>query len=108
MKDGSSLYSKRVAVQPLSAGSEKALSIISVSPNPFSETLKINLQVPIDESLMITIWSTDGKLLRTQEESFQKGSQQIELNSLDAMPAGNYILKVSGGNQNTSKNIIKY
>lgn len=90
----------------LSYGSTKGL--ISVSPNPFTSQLRINLSLDKSENVTIKLFDMPGKEVREfgSQVMLQEGSNSLEYQTENLSP-GVYILKVEiNGNTSTQK-IIK-
>ena len=105
--DGSIRYSKHAAIDPTSVSLASKLEITNFGPNPFTDNFKFACLSPQDQNLILTIWTVDGKLAFTKQLEARRGSQEFEVPEVSTLSSGSYILHLSGGNQNTTKNIIK-
>ena len=68
---------------------------IKMFPNPVSNSAKIKLNntPPLTENFNLTIWTTEGMLVRTQKETGYNLFQGLNID-LSALIAGTYILKI--------------
>jgi hypothetical protein len=107
MNDGTVSYSKRVQVDPNTVSPDRLLSITSFGPNPFTSNFKFTCQSPVDQNLIMTIWSIDGKLAISKQLEARRGQQEYDVPEVETLPSGSYVLRLTGGNQNATKNIIK-
>jgi hypothetical protein len=64
-------------------------------PNPVNNNTKVKLNntPPLTETFNLTIWTTEGLLVRTQKETGYNLFQGLNIN-LSALIAGTYILKI--------------
>ncbi len=67
---------------------------VTVSPNPTSGPLTVGLQFPRDERASISVIDDLGREVRRQESSCFAGLTSIPM-SLDLLPKGHYMLRVS-------------
>ena len=75
----------------------------SVSPNPFSNTIRISFSEEISDNLYVTVCSLHGKTLFSK--SFQK-SQELTI-TLNHLSTGFYIIRVNSGSKYFVSKIIK-
>ena len=68
---------------------------IKMFPNPVSNSAKIKLNntPPLTENFNLTIWTTEGMLVRTQKETGYNLFQGLNID-LSTLIAGTYILKI--------------
>jgi len=68
---------------------------VRMFPNPVNNTAKIKLNntPPLTETFNLTIWTTEGMLVRTQKETGYNLFQGLNID-LSALIAGTYILKI--------------
>jgi hypothetical protein len=68
---------------------------IKMFPNPVNNATKVKLNntPPLTETFNLTIWTTEGLLIKTQKESGYNLFQGLNMD-LSALVAGTYILKV--------------
>ncbi len=103
--DGSFIYSKVAKVTPKS--NSKNLSINSVSPNPFSNEMRINLSSGVSQKTTIQLISSDGKTKFQKDYQSDSGENKIEITNLDALEPGTYILIIESANDRITKKVIK-
>ena len=100
--DGISKYSESRVVTL--TGFDYALH--DMQPNPVSSIGIIKYQVPADETVNISIYNIEGKLVRTIVSGFrQAGIYQESINTRDYLP-GNYIYKMTSGSFYNSKKFV--
>ena len=68
---------------------------IKMYPNPvsYSTKVKLNNTPPLTEVFNLTIWSTDGMLIRTQKETGYNLFQGLNID-LSSLVVGTYVLKI--------------
>lgn len=68
---------------------------IKMYPNPVNNKAKIKLNntPPLTETFNLTIWTTEGMLVRTQKETGYNLFQGLNID-LSALVAGTYVLKI--------------
>jgi hypothetical protein len=68
---------------------------IKLFPNPVNNNTKVKLNntPPLTETFNLTIWTTEGMLVRTQKETGYNLFQGLNLD-LSALIAGTYVLKI--------------
>lgn len=68
---------------------------IKMFPNPVNSTTKVKLNntPPLNETFNLTIWTTEGMLVRTQKETGYNLFQGLNMD-LSALIAGTYVLKI--------------
>jgi hypothetical protein len=102
--DGTATLSRIIAVSfDDFAGME-----MSVSPNPFSDLLRISLQQAPEGTLTITLKNLMNETYVNKTLHIEHGQQQyIDLNHLDNIPAGVYVLQLESGKQTANFKLIK-
>lgn len=76
---------------------------VMISPNPTSGAVSIELSTEVDERVIIQVFNIDGKVLQTQ---FIDKGQSTASFSLDAYPAGVYLVKMTEGNARLTRRVI--
>lgn len=68
---------------------------IKMFPNPVTNSTKVKLNntPPLTETFNLTIWTTEGMLVRTQKETGYNLFQGLNID-LSALVAGTYVLKI--------------
>jgi len=74
---------------------------LTVGPNPFDQTLQIKITSGEDKNVSIVLIDVLGRLVHKETRKILKGSNSIELNNLNRLMSGMYMLKV--GDQNGSR-----
>ncbi|MBN8679689.1 MAG: T9SS type A sorting domain-containing protein [Chitinophagales bacterium] len=69
-----------------------------VYPNPVSQNIQFQFELQTPETLDIQLLDLSGKILQTvhQHQLFEAGKQEISIPVSDALPAGTYLLNISG------------
>ena len=100
--DGKGYVSKIIQVKLKSAANKTV-----VSPNPFSDYININTQWQNTEIATITIFNVQGKMVVSKQVSLNKGNNDIRIDNLSNLPAGNYYLQLSSATQKIIEKIAK-
>ncbi len=74
-------------------------------PNPFFEKITIQLKEVKAQDLPIHIYSIDGKWLRTIPAKIR--NEELEINNLQTLESGVYLIKFQLGNQSYVRKVIK-
>jgi len=76
-------------------------------PNPFTETVRLNISSEISKDVELLVYSTSGNLLHAESRTINEGNTKLEL-ELGQLKAGMYILKINGNDGSISSlRIIK-
>lgn len=79
---------------------------LKIQPNPANGQTKVSYQLQEPTTVSYTLHTMDGKLVNnTTEEILQPGTQEYHL-SLEDLSPGIYLLKVTAGNQQTTRKIV--
>ena len=78
-----------------------------VSPNPFSNYLKVTIDWNNDEAVIVTLLNSSGKVVVNQHYQFTKGLNFIRIDDLQKLSAGNYFIEITSGKDKVSQKIIK-
>jgi hypothetical protein len=100
--DGRGYVSKIIPVKLKSAANKTI-----ISPNPFSDYININTQWQNAEIATITIFNVQGKMVVSKQVSLNKGNNDIRIDNLSNLPAGNYYLQLSSATQKIIEKIAK-
>lgn len=100
-KDGVFKYSSVLLIKK----DAKALSGISVSPNPVrSGTNTVRFSAPSNAVIDIRVVDISGKLVLQQQNKVYEGNNSISINQLDKLPPGIYVLQMlNEGNVSVAK-----
>lgn len=99
--DGQFKYSNTIRINM------KKKTDLSVTPNPFKDAVKVNLQSPVTTTAQLTIIAADGRIILKKAVSIQKGTNTINLDGLGGMGAGVYVLQVQSEDFTESLKVIK-
>jgi subtilase family serine protease len=81
-------------------------AIVKIYPNPFTESIRIDLFQKFGQDITITLFNTIGRKI-LQKNYFNVQSSIISMNSLSDFPSGIYLLKITIGEQVLLKRITK-
>jgi len=81
--------------------------VVEVSPNPFTSTINISLQMPQAARLTISISDLTGKLLRSENISVPKGITIHPVTGIENLTQGIYLLTVKFNGQTHTYKIVK-
>ncbi|MEO6732012.1 MAG: T9SS type A sorting domain-containing protein [Ferruginibacter sp.] len=91
-KDGSSTYSQVATV----SNNIASKIVVSLCPNPMvKNTLTVKLQSPLSGQVMLSITGMEGQVVYSRYTVVQRGNNIIQLNDLNKMAGGIYLLKTS-------------
>lgn len=76
-------------------------------PNPFESQFEFKLESKGPQSVTIRLIDEQGRLVKTVEQSLQRGVNRIILNNLSDLKKGIYIFEVSGATDKVVDKIIK-
>jgi len=100
--DGRASYSKVLSLR---------LKIIAnsftVSPNPFSSYVNINLDWNKNETANVKVLSMNGKELVSKNIQLIKGTNYVSVNELSPLPSGMYIIQVNSNEGGVIKQVTK-
>jgi hypothetical protein len=84
-------------------------SHLSAYPNPFTDTLSLEVEVENNISTIIKIVDKEGKIVRLLSWNLKKGSNKTSLSDLQSVPEGEYQIdfKDMSGNRLFSATITK-
>lgn len=99
--DGTSSFSKVVSVRL------KKATEFTVSPNPFSSYLNINIDWKSNETTVMRIFSMTGKQVFTKNIKMNKGTNYVQVNELSGLTAGNYIIQFNSNEGQIIKQVTK-
>ena len=78
---------------------ETAASLLSVQPNPFSETTNIQFVISESMNLRVSVYGIDGKLVETLYDDYAKAGEPVEINfTAQNLPNGIYVVKLQTEN----------
>lgn len=68
--------------------------VLELFPVPFMEQLNIGIDLPVAESVQINLLNSEGKLVQDITVKANEGANTIQLNDLESILPGLYIIKV--------------
>ena len=99
--DGKSSFSKVVSVRL------KKTTDFTVSPNPFSSYVNINIDWKNTETTVMRIFSMAGKQVFTKNIKMNKGTNYVQLNEISTLTPGNYIIQFNSNEGQIIKQVTK-
>jgi hypothetical protein len=98
-----------LSIQPIydtnSVNNENQITELLVSPNPFTETLKLKFYMPKDGMVEVVLFNTQGNLASTIEKNiYTKGNHEIKWNGSKLNP-GVYIMQAKLGKSIITKRL---
>jgi hypothetical protein len=95
-------YSKVIAVTSSKAGFQLKSLI-----NPFQTYLSFDLQSPVNAKATVHLFDSYGRLLKEKAVQLNKGMNKININQLDPLPSGSYILRIESNGKVINERVIK-
>jgi len=81
------------------------LEVSEIFPNPVREQAQINVTLPQDEQLTISIFDLTGKPLRVSNQQLDAGVNTLTIHTSD-LPAGSYFVKLENATEKIYRKII--
>lgn len=108
--DGNTTFSHTVSVRK--ADGINRLSIQSVNPNPFQESVEIQFTLPSEANIQVVVFDGTGRLIRQLvNERTTRGQFQISWDGKDeggtSMEAGIYYIQLTDGRQRVARKVMK-
>ena len=100
---GNYIYSKSIMV----AVDIKGISVMIVYPNPFSKRVQIRVSSDKEEKVVINILNNSGTLMRMQNAQLRNGDNNIQIQNVDELPGGIYIIEVVSATRRLRTKVIK-
>ena len=66
----------------------------SAYPNPFIETLSLEVEVDANVSTIVKIVNPEGKIIKLLSWNIKQGINKTSLNDLETLDAGEYLLEI--------------
>ncbi len=101
--DGKTQYSKTIAV--LGQANLQTKSLLAY-PNPFEDKMEVSITTAATEQVILSIYNLQGKSVYRQAILLEGGVANYTLNTTH-LPAGIYILRVSGTDFNETVKLLK-
>ncbi len=102
-QDGSFRYSNSIALRQYTITKSK---IVSLSPNPFVQTLTIQYDAVAKEKINGGIYNSRGQLIKQLHFNANEGSNQFYING-EGLLAGIYVLRLQTGKEIFTQKIVK-
>jgi uncharacterized repeat protein (TIGR01451 family) len=80
---------------------------ITISPNPFTSYLNINMEWNSSEVITAKVINVQGKEVVSKSIPMRKGSNYVSINELSKLPAGNYFIQFISGTERLTQKITK-
>jgi len=77
----------------------------TVYPNPSNGSFRINAVLKSDKQVKLSIINIEGKIIFEENYTADKGTFEKNFN-LGTLPSGNYLIKISQGNNHSSQKLI--
>jgi len=100
--DGKGSYSKVLPVK-LKINSRQ----ITISPNPFTSYLNINMEWNRSEIISAKVINVQGKEVAAKSIQMNKGLNYVSMDELSRLPAGNYFIQFVSGTERFTQKITK-
>ncbi|MFZ1529647.1 MAG: T9SS type A sorting domain-containing protein [Ferruginibacter sp.] len=69
---------------------------VTLSPNPFTDKIKVNFPGLSGENLTVQITDASGRMMKQLNKVLLPGESGFEITGLDKLPKGNYMIKITG------------
>ena len=100
--DGKSNYSNIIAIKIA-----KENQIASVSPNPFTSYLNVNMQWSKNEMITARILNIQGKEVVSKKLLVSKGTNNVKIDELSNLPSGSYFIQFISATERMTQKISK-
>lgn len=100
--DGRGSYSKVLPLKLKNANRQ-----ITISPNPFTSYLNINMEWNSNEVITAKVINIQGKEIMSKNIQMSKGLNYISIDELSKLPAGNYFIQFISGAERFTEKITK-
>jgi|GEM_PF-3870329 len=101
-KDGSSTYSKIVAVKL-----NNVIQVMNAYPNPFTDAVIVNVNMGSTGVVNFTITDITGRTVRTMQTALIAGNNTVMIPGLEILGKGTYFLKAIIGEANSTIKLVK-
>ncbi|MFM2202270.1 MAG: hypothetical protein RL040_1470 [Bacteroidota bacterium] len=78
-----------------------------VYPNPASDVLHIQYELPAQEEVTVALFDVQGKQVFQKPIGKQTAGEHLEKFDIAHLPAGNYVCRISGRDSAISKQVVK-
>ncbi len=80
---------------------------LNIFPNPVQDLLSVTLYSSTEQSATIELTEVTGKLIRKENRPLQQGNNFLEIDRLDELADGIYLLKITAGRNFYSGKVVK-
>jgi hypothetical protein len=100
--------SMKVDIQFLKRGGEvlEQFELFQNNPNPFTENTNIGFILPSAMAASLNIYTVDGRMVRTIRKTFDKGYNEVQLQSADFEAQGVYYYELTTDQQTARKKLV--
>jgi len=77
-------------------------------PNPFQSQVEFKLETKAAQTVTIRVIDEQGRLVKSVQQSLQRGANKVVLNNLSSLKKGIYILEVAGTSDKVMEKIMKF
>jgi hypothetical protein len=81
--------------------------LLLVAPNPFDDMLQVRVKSDTDKNITIRLIDISGKTVHQQTSRLNSGTNTLQLNNLNRLMKGMYMLKVGDDNYSKTMKVIK-
>lgn len=99
--DGKSSFSKVISVRL------KQSTEFTISPNPFSSYVNINVDFKNSETATVRVFTVSGTQVFSKNIKMNKGTNYVQLNELSTLTPGNYIIQFNSSEGKIFKQVSK-
>ncbi|MEP7109871.1 MAG: isopeptide-forming domain-containing fimbrial protein [Ferruginibacter sp.] len=85
----------------------KAIGNFNVSPNPFRNSVNIDIEWDKNETTVVRVFNVTGAEVVTRKVKMIKGYNYFALNELSFLPPGNYVIQFNAAKGKLIKQVIK-
>jgi uncharacterized repeat protein (TIGR03803 family) len=86
---------------------EKVNKKITIFPHPFVNSIQATVQVQKEEKAVMSVIDVFGRKIKSKTVQLSPGENQVSMDGLEKLPAGNYLLRAATGTSAETLKIIK-
>ncbi len=101
--NGNIFYSNIVKL----SSNNKLKFVQNVLPNPFTNTIQFNVYNEVAKKLNVQIYDNTGRKVHEENTNVNAGIQLFEINNLEKLSKGMYMLVIQNGNESYTEKLIK-
>jgi hypothetical protein len=80
---------------------------LTIAPNPFINRIQAAIESSKDEKAVLTVLDIFGREIKSKTVQLSAGKNQVSVDGLGKLPAGNYLLRVANGNKVETYKMVK-